>query len=119
MARYKKPQKSQGLFLTVSLAHHLLPGTFVLTLPLLFDEKINLGIFDMRSTTNQTGATAIAPRILLNIMLYCYSCGVISSHKIAAMCRNHLVVKALAENIEPHYTTLSNFVSGMGGKYRG
>jgi hypothetical protein len=32
------------------------------------------------------------------------------------MCRNHLVVKALAETIEPHYTTISNFVSGMGGE---
>jgi hypothetical protein len=71
MARYKKTQKGRGRFLTVSLAHHLLPGTFVLTLPLLFDEKINLCIFDKRSTTDQTGAAAREPRILLNIMLYC------------------------------------------------
>jgi transposase len=82
----------------------------------LFDEKINLCIFDMRSTTDQTGAAAIAPRILLNIMLYCYLCGFISSRKIVAMCRNHLVAKALAENTEPHYTTIANFVSGTGGE---
>jgi transposase len=82
----------------------------------MFDEKINLSIFDKRYTNDQTGATAIEPRILLKIILYCYSCGVISSRKIAATCRSHLVVKALAETIEPHYTTMSNFVSGMGEK---
>ena len=29
------------------------------------------------------------------------------------MCETNIVVKALAENTEPHYTTISNFVSGM------
>ena len=29
------------------------------------------------------------------------------------MCQENMVVKALAEDIEPHYTTISNFVSGM------
>ena len=32
------------------------------------------------------------------------------------MCQSHLVAKALAENTEPHYTTISNFVSDMGAE---
>ena len=116
MARYQATEKGQGLFLTFSLADQLVPGDFEHTLAQLFDETINLRVFDKRYTNDQTGATAIEPRILLKIMLYCYSCGVISSRKIAAMCRTHLVAKAPAENTEPHYTTISNVVSGMGAE---
>ena len=32
------------------------------------------------------------------------------------MCEDNMVVKALAEDTEPHFTTISNFVSGMGGE---
>jgi transposase len=32
------------------------------------------------------------------------------------MCENHIIVKALACETEPHYTTISNFVSGMSGE---
>ena len=60
------------------------------------------------------GAAAIEPRILFKIIIYCYQMGIISSRKIAKLCQNHMIVKALAEDTEPHYTTISNFVSGMG-----
>ena len=42
--------------------------------------------------------------------------GIISSRKIAKLCENHMTVKALAEDLEPHYTTISDFVSGMSGE---
>ena len=38
MARYKATKKGQGLFLTVSLANQLVPGTFEHTLAQIFDE---------------------------------------------------------------------------------
>jgi hypothetical protein len=42
--------------------------------------------------------------------------GVISSRKIAKMSEENMTVKALAEDTEPHYTTISDFVSGMSGE---
>ncbi|MCL2593086.1 MAG: hypothetical protein FWD82_06945 [Defluviitaleaceae bacterium] len=42
--------------------------------------------------------------------------GVITSRKIAKMCETNMIAKALAEDTEPHYTTISNFVSGMNGE---
>jgi hypothetical protein len=42
--------------------------------------------------------------------------GIITSRKIAKLCRTHMIVKALAEDTEPHYTTISNFVSDMDGE---
>ena len=116
MARYIETAKGQGLFLTVDLSEQIVPGTFEYTLKRLIDNKLDLRIFDRKYINDYTGAPAIEPGILLKIILYCYSMGVISSRKIAKLCETNMVVKALAEDIEPHYTTISNFVSGMSGE---
>src|SRR5215469_15826317 len=116
MARYKETERGQGLFLTINLAEQLVPGTYEYTLTRLIDNKLDLSIFDRKYNNDYTGATAIEPRLLLKIVLFCYSMGVISSRKIAKMCKANMIVKALAEDIEPHYTTISNFVSGMSGE---
>src|SRR5215469_8999142 len=116
MARYKETEKGQGMFLTVNLSEQIVAGTYEYTLNRLIDKKLDLSIFDRKYNNDYTGATAIEPRILLKIILYCYSIGVISSRKIAKMCKANMIVKALAEDIEPHYTTISNFISGMSGE---
>jgi len=116
MAHYKETQKDQGLFISVNLHDQIIEGTYEYTLNHLIDKKLDLSIFDRKYSNDNTGAAAIEPRILLKIILYCYSLGIISSRKIAKLCRNHMIVKALAEDIEPHYTTISNFVSGMSGE---
>ena len=113
MAHYRNTEKGQGLFLTVNLSEQLIPGTYEYTLTRLIDNKLNLKIFDHKYGNDYTGAAAIEPRILLKIILYCYSIGIISSRKIAKLCKMHIIVKALAEDTEPHYTTISNFVSNM------
>ena len=116
MARYQETQRGQGLFLNVNLSKQIVPGTFEDTLNRLIDTKIDLRIFDRKYINDLTGAAAIEPRILLKIILYSYSKGIISSRKIAALCAENMVAKALAEDTEPHYTTISNFVSGMSGE---
>jgi transposase len=113
MAKYKQTEKEQGLFLAVSLSEQLVDGTFEHTLDRLID-TMDLSVFDTRYANDRTGAPAVNPAALLKIILYCYSIGVISSRKIAALCQNHIIVKALSGNTEPHYTTISNFVSTMG-----
>ena len=116
MARYKTREEGQGLFLSVNLSEQLIYGTYEYTLKQLIDEKLDLSILDSKYKNDLKGATAIQSRILLKIILYCYYLGVISSRKIARMCRTHITVKALAQDTEPHYTTISNFVSGMTGE---
>src|SRR5215469_16407159 len=116
MANYKQTNKAQGLLLAVNLYEQIIPGTFEDMLSRLIDEKLDLSIFDKRYINDETGAPAIDPRILLKIILYCYSLGIITSRKIASMCENHIIVRALAEDSIPHCTTISNFVSGMSGE---
>jgi len=77
MAKYKKTEKEQGLFLTVNLSEQLLTGAFEWTLNNLIDKKLDLSIFDSKYNNDLTGVSAIEPRILLKIILYCYSLGVI------------------------------------------
>jgi transposase len=86
MARYKHTEKGQGLFLTVDLSKQIVPGSYEYTLTHLIDNKLDLRVFDQKYNNDETGATAINPKILLKIVLYCYSMGIISSRKIATMC---------------------------------
>jgi len=116
MARYKETEMAQGIFLTVNLSEQLVEDTYEHTLNRLIDTKLDLSIFDRKYNNDYTGAPAIEPRVLLKIILYCYSIGVISSRKIAKLCKAHMIVKALAEDIEPHYTTISDFIAGMSGE---
>ena len=114
MARYKETNIAQGLIIPVNLSEQIIEDTYEHTLAWLIDEKLDLSIFDRKYSNEETGASAISPKILLKVILYCYNTGVISSRKIAKLCENHMTVKALAEDLEPHYTTISNFVSKMG-----
>jgi transposase len=99
--------------LAVNLQEQLIPGTFKYTLDKILD-KIDLKGFDGKYRNDETGAAAIEPRVLLKIILYCYSLGVISSRKIVRMCEINLVAKALSGDTVPHCTTISNFISRMG-----
>jgi transposase len=116
MAHYKTTERDQGVFLPVNYYEQIIPGTYEHTLQFLIDTKFDLSVFDRKYNNDLTGAAAIKPAVLLKIILYCYKTGVISSRKIAEMCKTNMVVKALAEGTEPHYTTVSDFVSGMGGE---
>jgi transposase len=110
MARYKHSDNSQGLFLTVNLKEQLVLGTFEWTLDYLI-EKIDLSAFDQNYHNDETGASAYSPRILLKVILYCYSKGILSSRRIEAACKNNIIVKALAEDNEPDHDTIASFVS--------
>ncbi len=82
MARYKPYSYAQGKFIPVHFAKQILPGTFEYSLNHLIDHVLDLSLFDARFGNDQTGATAYDPRILLKIVLYAYSRGIVSSRKI-------------------------------------
>jgi transposase len=113
MARYKDANRGQGQFIPVYLSEQIIKGTYEYTLQDLIDNKLDLSIFDRKYINDFNGAPAINPRILLKVIIFCYSIGIISSRGIAKLCEKHMIVKALAEDTEPHYTTISDFISGM------
>lgn len=113
MAKYKDHSSSQGLFIPVNLEEQLVPGTFEHAMNYIIDNIIDLSIFDSRFCNDETGAPAYSPTVLLKIVLYAYSLGIIHSRKIAKCCEDNVTFIALSGNSTPHFTTIANFVSSL------
>jgi transposase len=110
MARYKYFDKSRGLFITVSLEEQLIPGSFEHTLNYLID-RLDLSAFDAAFHNDRKGAPAYSPAVMLKIVFYCYSRGIITSRPIEYACKTNMVVKALARDAEPDHDTIAHFIS--------
>jgi transposase len=113
MAKYKKYSYEQARFIPIHFDKQILPGTFEYTLSYLIDNEIDLSIFDHRYSNDDTGAPAYDPAILLKIVLYAYSRGIVSSRKIARCCQENIIFMALSADTRPHFTTIADFVSSM------
>ena len=115
MARYKHIDVSPR-FLAVDLKQQLLPGTFEHALDHLLDHEIDLSALDARYKNDDTGASAYPPAMLLKIVLFAYSQGVIGSRPIERVCREHITFIALSGDSAPHFTTIAGFVSTLGAE---
>jgi transposase len=113
MARYKPYSYGQGKFIPIHFAKQILPGTFEYSLNHLIDHELDLSRFDERFKNDVTGATAYDPRILLKIVLYGYSRGIVSSRKIERACHENVIFMALSADTRPHFTTIAEFISSM------
>jgi hypothetical protein len=56
---------------------------------------------------------AYDPKVLLKIVLYGYSKGMVSSRKLEEACRRHVVFMALSADTRPHFTTIAGFVAEL------
>ena len=113
MARYKYIDTSPR-FLAVDLQRQLLPGTFEYALNHLLDHELDLSSFDSRFNNDITGAAAFPPAMLLKVILFAYSQGIVSSRNIERACREHVTFIALSGDSQPHFTTIAGFVSSLG-----
>ena len=111
MARYK-PIDTSPRFIAVDLERQLLPGTFEHALNHLIDHELDLSGFDTRYKNDLTRASAYPPGMLLKVVLFAYSQGIVSSRGIERACREHITFIALSGDSAPHCTTIAAFVSG-------
>lgn len=113
MARYKKIDTSPR-FLAVDLERQLVPGTFEHALHWIVEHELDLTGFDARYKNDLTGATAYPPALLLKVVLFAYSRGIVSSREIERACREQVTFIALSGDSAPHFTTLAAFISRLG-----
>lgn len=113
MARYKPYDERQTRLIPVCLAHQFLRGTLEHTLHVLVEHKLDLSLFDLRYHNDETGCPAYNPKILLKVVLFAYSRGVIGSRRIEWLCRNNVICMALACMQCPDHSTIAAFVSSM------
>ena len=114
MARYKTIDTSPR-FLSVDLERQLIPGPLVHSLNHLIDNDLDLSVFDSRYANDRSGAPAWPPSVLLKVVLYAYSLGIVSSRGIERACAEQVTFIALAGDRIPHFTTIAGFVSGLAG----
>jgi len=92
----------------------ILPGTFEHAVSVLVDTELDLTPFIETYRNDDTGAPAYHPSILLKVILFGYSRGLISSRAIAAACRKHVQFIALSADSHPDFSTIAGFVSRHG-----
>jgi hypothetical protein len=81
------------MMVPVSLEEQLIPGTLEYAIHHVVEERLDLSIFDNRYSkdqpshkgygeTSDTGRKAISPKVLIKIVLFGYSRGLISSRSL-------------------------------------
>jgi transposase len=96
MAKYKYYDYSQSVLIPVSLEEQLMPGTLEFAIHTLVETRLDTSVFDSRYTNDETGRLAYDPKILLKVVLFGYSRGLLSSRQIERACRENVTFMALS-----------------------
>ena len=114
MARYKPYDYDQLVMIPVSLDNQLVPGTLEYAIHELIEERIDTSVFDERYRNDETGRRAYDPKVLIKVVLFAYSRGILHSRRIERACKENVTFMALACGQTPDHSTLAAFVSSMG-----
>jgi transposase len=113
MAKYKHYDLSQSMLIPVYFEEQLIPGTLEFAIHTLVETRMDMSIFDDNYQNDETGRRAYDPKILLKVVLFAYSRGLISSRRIERACRENVTFMALSGNQRPDHSTIAAFVSSM------
>jgi transposase len=113
MARYKDYNYDQMIMVPVSLEDQLIPGTLEYAIHHVVEERIDLSMFDNRYRNNETGRKAIDPKVLIKVVLFGYSRGLISSRSLERACKENITFMALSCGQKPDHSTIAAFVSSL------
>ena len=113
MAKYKPYDYSQMVLLPVSLEEQLVPGTLEFAIHALVETRMDMSLFDEKYKNDERGQAAYDPKVLLKVVLFAYSRGIVSSRKIERACQENVTFMALACGAKPDHSTIAAFVSSM------
>jgi transposase len=113
MANYKKDNSKQNMFVPIMIDEQLIPGTIEYAIAHIVDNYLDLSSFDLVFSNDNGGATAYPPSIMLKIIFYAYSLGLLSSRRIARACQTNITFMCLSGDVQPHYTSIAAFITHM------
>jgi transposase len=113
VARYKPYDYDQLMMVPISLEDQLMAGTLEYAIHHVVEERLDLSIFDERYSNDETGREAIAPKVLIKVVLFGYSRGMITSRSLERACRENITFMSLACGQKPDHSTIAAFVSSM------
>lgn len=111
MAKHQYYDYKQSVLEPIFLEDQLLPGTLEHAIHFVVEERLDMSIFDKRYKNDDTGRKSIDPKLLLKVVLFGYSRGIISSRSLEWACQKITTFMALACNKTPDHSTIANFVS--------
>ncbi len=106
MAKFIPYDYNQSSMVVINFNDQIQTGTFE------HANKLDLSLFEQVYKNDEFGCPAYDPAILLKIILFAYSKGITSSREIAWCCRTNILFMALSCQSSPHFTTISEFISG-------
>ncbi|MDP2922563.1 MAG: IS1182 family transposase [Candidatus Omnitrophota bacterium] len=74
-----------------------------------FVEALDCDALGLAVDENQSGANPYWPKAILKLLIYGYTYGIRSSHKLERACYHNLAFIWLTENIKPDYRTIARF----------
>lgn len=114
MPRYIPTDKEQdNLFVPLRLSDQIVEGSLAATIQYMVDHKIDMSGFDRKVLNDKTGRPAYNPRVLLKLILFSYSKGIISSRKIHDFSVHNIEAMAVCENQAPDFTVIADFIAEM------
>lgn len=113
MAKHQRYDYNQSIITPIFLDDQLLPGTLEYAIHYIVEERLDMSIFDARYNNDDTGRKSIDPKLLMKIVLYGYSRGMISSRSLEYACQKITTFMALACNRTPDHSTIAAFVSSI------
>ncbi|MDR1469221.1 MAG: transposase [Spirochaetaceae bacterium] len=82
-------------------------------------DRFDLSAFDAAFRNDRLGAPAYPPDVMLKIIFYCYSRGIITGRPIEYTCKTNIIVKNLARDAEPDHDTITYFISSRAEAVKG
>ena len=113
MPNFKHFSNDQMEFMVVNFKEQLAVGTFEYAVNDIIENHIDLSILDDKYNNNNAGAKAYPPAVLLKIILYAYSLGIIHSRKIEYSCKNNIIFMSLSGGAKPDHSTIANFITSL------
>jgi len=113
MAKYRPYDYSQRVMIPISLEDQLMPGTLEFAIHTLVEDRMDASVFEDRYNNDGTGRWAYDPKVLLKVVLFAYSRGLVSSRKIERAFRENITFMALTCGQCPDHSTIAAFVSSM------
>jgi transposase len=113
MAKFKPYDYAQSTLIPVNLEEQLIPGTLEFAIHHLIENRMDSSVFDDRYNNDEAGRWAYDPKVLLKVVLFGYSRGLISSRDLERACGENVTFMALACGQRPDHSTIAAFVSSM------
>jgi len=90
-----------------------MPGTLEYAIHHLVEERLDLSMFDDRYCNDDIGRKATDPKVLIKLVLFGYSRGLVTSRSLDRACQENITFMALSCGQKPDHSTIAAFVSSM------